>query len=150
MRVEGCRGKFKTERTDASFKMDMIDIIVVVHWPVVLKVMCNVQTCPSLYSRCFFKCFLFMTLFFELDPCHIAACCHYPSQDHEKEVDNRTVELEMLRERRTAVHEELQRLDELRAKEAEDYKAPTCLPVCNTVVMLLPFLKYILLFYTIL
>jgi len=50
---------------------------------------------------------------------------HYPSQDHEKEVDNRTVELEMLRERRTAVHEELQRLDELRAKEAEDYKALT-------------------------
>eukprot|EP00434_Breviolum_minutum_P017782 symbB.v1.2.015697.t1/scaffold1180.1/size133432/6 len=45
------------------------------------------------------------------------------AKDHEKEVDNRTVELEMLRERRTAVHEELQRLDELRAKEAEDYKA---------------------------
>lgn len=44
-------------------------------------------------------------------------------QDHEKEVDNRTVELEMLRERRTSVQEELQRLDQLRAKEAEDYKA---------------------------
>ena len=38
-------------------------------------------------------------------------------------MDNRTVELEMLRERRTSVQEELQRLDQLRAKEAEDYKA---------------------------
>lgn len=45
------------------------------------------------------------------------------AKDHEKEVDNRTVELEMLRERRTSVQEELQRLDQLRAKEAEDYKA---------------------------
>ena len=50
--------------------------------------------------------------------------CHaFPLKDHEKEVDNRTVELEMLRERRTSVQEELQRLDQLRAKEAEDYKA---------------------------
>ena len=45
------------------------------------------------------------------------------NEDHEKEVDNRTVELEMLRERRGSVQEELQRLDQLRAKEAEDYKA---------------------------
>lgn len=45
------------------------------------------------------------------------------AKDHEKELDNRTVELEMLRERRGSVQEELQRLDQLRAKEAEDYKA---------------------------
>ena len=47
-------------------------------------------------------------------------------QDHEKEVDNRTVELEMLRERRSAVHTELQELEEKRAVEAEDYKAGIC------------------------
>ena len=47
------------------------------------------------------------------------------TQDHEREVDNRTVELDMLRERRGNVHDELNTLDELRAKEAEDYKAGT-------------------------
>lgn len=86
--------------------------------------MCNICRIASHFTAdVSLICFLFMTLFFEIGQCHIGACCHYPSQDHEKEVDNRTVELEMLRERRTAVHEELQRLDELRAKEAEDYKA---------------------------
>ena len=43
-------------------------------------------------------------------------------EDHEKEVDNRTVELDMLKERRAAVHQELTELEEKRAIEAEEYK----------------------------
>ena len=38
-------------------------------------------------------------------------------------MDNRTVELEMLRERRAAVHEELQQREEDRNLEAQEYKA---------------------------
>ena len=116
--------------------------------PVVLKVMCNIYRIASHFTADVSSCVSY-TLLFEIGPCHIAACCHYPSQDHEKEVDNRTVELEMLRERRTAVHEELQRLDELRAKEAEDYKAPTNAREKYSCCVLPSELKCILLVYTI-
>lgn len=66
--------------------------------------------------------FLSNPFFFQVFPL-VSTCFPRALKDHEKEVDNRTVELEMLRERRTSVQEELQRLDQLRAKEAEDYKA---------------------------
>eukprot|EP00439_Symbiodinium_sp_Y106_P055535 s3836_g7.t1 len=46
--------------------------------------------------------------------CHLA--------DHEKEVDNRTVELDMLKERRAAAHQELAELEERRGLEADSYK----------------------------
>lgn len=44
------------------------------------------------------------------------------TKDHEKEVDNRTVELDMLKERRAAAHQELAELEERRGLEADSYK----------------------------
>ncbi|CAE7664158.1 DRC9, partial [Symbiodinium pilosum] len=44
------------------------------------------------------------------------------TKDHEKEVDNRTVELDMLKERRAAAHTELAELEERRGLEADSYK----------------------------
>mmetsp|Transcript_32213 Transcript_32213/g.74312 ORF Transcript_32213/g.74312 Transcript_32213/m.74312 type:complete len:386 (-) Transcript_32213:209-1366(-) len=45
------------------------------------------------------------------------------TKDHEKEVDNRTVELDLLKERRATAHQELTVLEESRGMEADAYKA---------------------------
>jgi len=45
------------------------------------------------------------------------------TKDHERETDNRQVELQLLTERRGAVHQELNELEDKRNAEAEEYKA---------------------------
>lgn len=45
------------------------------------------------------------------------------TKDYDREVDNRQVELDLLKERRTAAHEELADLEEKRNIEAEEYRA---------------------------
>jgi len=45
------------------------------------------------------------------------------TRDHEREVDNRQVELDLLKERRAGTQQELNELDEKRNAEADEYKA---------------------------